>query len=363
MHRGVLGRRDSCGACRPGRPARPDRVAGWAGGGHGGLVTMLAGLCLATAVVAQNPRLNLLKNSGFEQMADGKLLEWSLPDAMSTVTTERVHAGKQAVRIVDAEDRKGSNLMGPVLTIVPQREYFLRGWAYLQEGSVRNPVGFYLWSLDDKGKEIKGPDGKQSLVSPRLTEGRWVSFFQPMTVFGGAAKVRVVVHSFDAAKATVFVDDVELLECFPGIFGDTLAWRGGSPDHLVTHGSDYSVRWCCGDADQLVRDYKPPLDWSGYGGLSFWLHANEAMGNAVMLTLASEDPATEGADYWSLQIPVEWKGWKQFIIPFKDLKVSRKPVSFACIERITIAATGWNMTFNPNLVLHLTDLKPIKVVQ
>jgi len=327
------------------------------------LAKALAGLCLATAAAAQNPRLNLLKNSGFEQMAEGKVAEWSLPDAMCALTTERAHAGKQAVKIADTEDRKGSNLLGPVLTIVPQREYFLRGWAYLQQGSVRNPVGFYLWSLDNTGKEIKGPEGKQSLVSPRLTEGRWVSFFQPMALFSGATRMRVVVHTFDAAKATVFVDDVELLECFPGIFGDTLAWRGGSPDHLVTHGADYSVRWSCTDSDQLSRDCKPPLDWSKYSGLSVWLHANEALGNAFILVLTSENPATEGADYYSLQIPVEWKGWKQFIIPFKDLKVSRKPVGYACIERIHFAATGWNLTFNPDLVINVADLKPIQVVQ
>jgi hypothetical protein len=320
-------------------------------------------LCLGPAAAAQNPRLNLLRNSGFEQVAEGKLAEWVVSDTMTSMTTERAHAGKQALKIVDTEDRKGSNVLGPVFSVIPRREYFLRGWAYLREGSVRNPIGFYLWSLDEQGKEVKGPDGKQSLISPRLTEGRWVSFFQPMTIFPGAVTMRVVIHTFDAAKCTVFVDDVELLECFPGIFGDTLAWRGGSPDHLVTRNADYSVRWSHGDSDQLARDFTPPLDWSKYSGLSVWLHANEALGNAFILVLTSENPATEGSDYYSVQIPVEWQGWKQFIVPFKDLRRARTPLGFGCIERIYFAATGWNLTPNPDLVIHLADLKPIQVVQ
>ena len=86
-------------------------------------------------------------------------------------------------------------------------------------------------------------------------------------------------------------------------------------------------------------------------------------GEKVLVVYAREfEPEGDDCDA-RLLCEAYFKGWKQFIIPFKDMKVSRKPVSLACVERITFAATGWNLTFNPNLVLHLTDLKPIKVVQ
>jgi hypothetical protein len=323
----------------------------------------LALLCAAGSAFAQNPRLNLLKNSGFELSEEGKPAEWTLSDAMSSISSERAHAGKQSLKVVDADDKKGSNVLGPVFSVIPKREYFLKGWAYLQEGSQKNPLGIYLWSLDEQGKEIKGPDGKQSFTMPRLSEGRWVHFFQPVTVFDGAKKVRLVLHTFDAAKGTVFVDDVELLECFPGIFGDTSAWRGGSPDNLVRHAADYSLRWSCADAEQVNREFNPPLDWSKYSGVSVWLHANQALGNSFILVLSSENPKSEGADYYSTIIPVEWSGWKQFIFAFKDLRKARSPLGFGRIERIFCAATGWDMTFNPDLVIHNEDLKPVNVSQ
>ena len=320
-------------------------------------------VCLTGLVRAQNPRLNLLKNSGFEQVADGKPVEWTIADTMSTLSSEQVHAGKQSLKIVDADEKNGSNVLSPVFSVIPKREYFLRGWVYLQEGNPRNPLGIYLWSLDEQGKEVRGPGGKQSNAGPRLTAGRWVQFFQPMTVFPGAQRVRVVVHTFSTATCTVFVDDIELLECVPGVFGDAAAWSGGCPDNTETHAADYSVRWSHADADQLSRTYQPPLDWSKYTGLSLWLHANKATGNAFVLVLASDDPKTEGPDYYSVKIPVEWTGWKQFVFPFKDMAVGRKPIGFRKIERIYFASTGWNVTPNPDLVIQVEDLRPVNVSQ
>lgn len=320
-------------------------------------------LFCAVQAGAQNPRLNLLKNSGFEQVKDGNLEEWTLVGNMANVSTERAHAGKQSLKIVDAEDKKGSSTLSPTFSVIPKREYFLKGWAYLVQGSTRNPLGIYLWSLDEQGKEVRGPGGKQSFVAPRLTEGRWVHFFQPVTVFGEARKMRVLVRSFDAAQCTAFVDDVELLECFPGVFGDALGWQGGSPDHLVTHTAECSVRWACVEADQVSKTFQPPLDWSKYSGASVWIHSNLAAGNAVILVLASENPKTEGPDYYTVLVPLDWTGWRQFVFAFKDMKVGRTPIGLKRIERIYFAATGWNLTFNPNVVLHFEDLKPANISQ
>lgn len=318
---------------------------------------------LGQAVSAQNPRMNLLKNPGFEQMKDGKLLDWTLADTMSSVSSELAHGGKQSLKIVDADDKKGSNVLGPTFSVIPKREYFLKGWVYLGEGEARNPVGIYLWSLDEQGKEIRGPGGKQSSVAPRLTQGRWIHFFQPVTVFGDAHKFRMVIHTFDAAKGTVYVDDVELLECFPGVYGNAIGWQGGSPDHLVTHEADCSVRWACAEADQVGKSFQPPLDWSKYTGASVWIHSNLAAGNAVILVLASENPKTEGPDYYTVLVPLDWTGWRQFVFTFKDMKTGRSPIGFRRIERAYFAATGWNLTPNPNVVLHFEDLRPVNISQ
>jgi hypothetical protein len=43
--------------------------------------------------------------------------------------------------------------------------------------------------------------------------------------------------------------------------------------------------------------------------------------------------------------------------------VGRTPVGFKKIERIQFASTGWGVTPNPDLVLHLEDIRPVNVSQ
>lgn len=329
-----------------------------------GLLAAAALTWTAQCLHAQNPRLNLLKNSGFEQVANGLPVDWTLSSGTASLCGERVHSGRQALKLVDPDATASASARSPIFSVIPKREYFLRGWAYLEPGTGSpKPLGVYLWSLDAQGKEIRGPGGRQSSISPPLMPGRWVHFFQPMTVFEKAVKTRVVLHTFSITSGTVYVDDVELLECFPGIFGEAVEWKGGSPDHLLTQSAEYSVRWSCADADQLTRFYEPPLDWSGSNGVSLWLHANKAAGNAVVLVFLSENTATEGPDYYSMKIPIDWTGWRQFVVAFKDLAVSRKPLGWNKIGRIYFASKGYSVTPNPDVVLHLENLKPVNLSQ
>ncbi len=331
------------------------------------LALLLAATALAwttTGLRAQNPRLNLLKNSGFEQVANGAPADWTLSSAAASLSGERVHSGRQALKLADPDATQSVSARSPVFSVIPKREYFLRGWAYLDPGTESpKPLGVYLWSLDAQGKEIRGPGGRQSSITPRLMPGQWVHFFQPMTLFEKAVKMRVVLHTFSVTSGTVYLDDVELLECFPGVFGEAVAWQGGSPDHLLTQSAEYSVRWSCADADQLIRVCEPPLDWSGFNGVSLWLHSSMAAGNAVALVFISENTTTEGPDYYSTKIPIDWTGWRQFVLAFKDLSVSRKPLGWNKISRIYLASKGYGLTYHPDLVLHLENLKPVNLSQ
>jgi hypothetical protein len=178
-----------------------------------------------------------------------------------------------------------------------------------------------------------------------------------------AKTVEICIHTYNAAVLTCYVDDVELLECFGHAWGDAENWIGGTPDDFMPKGSDISVRWAHRESTKLTKQMDPPADWSNDSGVSFWLHANKATGNAFMLTIFSENPRTTGPDYWSTRIQVDWKGWRQFVFSFKELTRSRSPLGWNRIGHVSFCATGWRNTLNPELVIHLANFRPVDVFQ
>lgn len=134
-------------------------------------------------------------------------------------------------------------------------------------------------------------------------------------------------------------------------------WDGGVvTDNPVQEGNG-SIRWSMANGDQLSRNI--PLDLTGYNMLSFWLHANHphsADGN-ILLFLGSENTATEGMDYYSLQIPINWEGWREFNIPIDALGASRVPKGYDQIDSIRLNASGWGNTPDETLELHIDNLR------
>ena len=319
-------------------------------------------LIAAGSAGAQMPRLDLLTNSGFEKQTDGKALGWSIRDKISTVSNEKAHRGTWSLKIVDASSKLGSSVYSKPFKVIPNRQYFLRAWVYLDSGA-KNGLGLYLKFRDKYGKEIFDPGRKQQIARFLMCPGRWVPVFYKGHVPAGAKSVEICIHTFNAAVLTCYVDDVELLECFENAWGDVVDWLGGTPDEWMTKGDKISVRWAHRESSTLIRTFDPPANWSNHSGVSFWLHANKATGNAFMFTIFSENPKTKGPDYWSAKIPVDWKGWKQFVFSFKELSRSRSPIGWNHVDSIKFYASGWGNTLNPDLIIHLAGFRLVDVSQ
>jgi hypothetical protein len=311
---------------------------------------------------AQMPRLNLLKNSGFEKGDGNKLANWLIRDHMSTWTREKAHGGTHSLKITDATEKQGSAVYSRRFKVIPRRKYYLRAWVYLESGP-KNGLGLYLKFRDAEGKEIFDPGGKQQIARFTMAPGRWVPVFFRGHVPPKAKTVEICIHTYNAVIVTCYVDDVELFECFGNAWGDAENWEGGIPDEWFPHGDEISVRWAHRASSSLTKAFTPPADWSEHSGISFWLHANKATGNAFMLTILSENPRTKGPDYWSVRIPVDWKGWRQFAYSFKELRKSREPIGWNHIDKIRFAAAGWGNTPNPELVIHLAGFHFVDVLE
>jgi len=66
---------------------------------------------------------------------------------------------------------------------------------------------------------------------------------------------------------------------------------------------------------------------------------------------------SEGWDYYSYCITVDWTGWKHFTLKKSQFSSVRKPIGWQRINYIRFSASGWGHTPDPKLILHLDDLK------
>lgn len=120
--------------------------------------------------------------------------------------------------------------------------------------------------------------------------------------------------------------------------GETVVWR----DHPAT---DHIV--CSLGTADLTR----------FDTLSFSMYSERANYAGLTLLLRSENPNSDGLDYYSVPMTVDWTGWKQFTLPLRSFRVSRQPRGWDQIDTIEIWAEGWGNVPQPDTVLYLSEMK------
>jgi len=146
-------------------------------------------------------------------------------------------------------------------------------------------------------------------------------------------------------------------------FNDVELWEGGAPDKTLTKVWPASILWKHAESAYLSITYENPQDWSTYTGIRFWLHSEKATGSAFMFLVFSENEDTDGGDYYSIRIKLDWTGWKEFIFPFSEMGVAREPVGLEKIDTVIFAAKGWNNIPNPESVVRLDGFQVLNLVE
>lgn len=98
-------------------------------------------------------------------------------------------------------------------------------------------------------------------------------------------------------------------------------------------------------------------DWSGYHVLKLWLHCATPVPTRFMIIVASENPATEGADYWGYRIDLNVAGWRELELPIGVGGGARSPLGWDQITGVTFTAAGWDNTPHPDADVLLDDLR------
>ena len=145
----------------------------------------------------------------------------------------------------------------------------------------------------------------------------------------------------------------------PGERGEE--WRGGETDTAVRAVGEASIRWRHAAASHLsLADC--PADWTAGTAVRFRVHSEVATGSSFMILFVSENPETEGMDYWMHRVVLDFTGWREVVLPRKSLSAARRPLGWDQIQRVDLTATGWEQTLDPRAVVRLDQVELVDVV-
>lgn len=319
------------------------------------ILTLLAALCLPCLAAAQT---DLAPNGGFEEVANDKPVQWVIGDKVSSLSTEQAHSGERSLKMVDSGKTIGSEIRSRFFAPEPGEAYLVSVWTYLVEGAP-NGLGVYLESRDTAGKMLRDAT-EASCHQSAMVKGRWTQLQFVATPPADAAKVGVRMHTFSTAIVTCYVDDVSVQAVDVAALGPAVSWRGGTLDREHHQVWPRGLRWDHGASPQLALRFEKPADWTECSALGFRMHLDKPTKSTTMLIVLSENTETEGMDYYSTKIKLDWTGWRELTFPFAKLGKARKPLGWDQIGGVQFSASGWGQTLDPTTVVVLDGLEPVK---
>lgn len=138
---------------------------------------------------------------------------------------------------------------------------------------------------------------------------------------------------------------------------DTGKATGGEISRLQARSGKASLLWNNHPSNTSLNFAGIPTDWTKYNQLSFWIYSENANNAEFMMIVRSEDESSEGMDYYSTEIKVDWKGWRLFEFQFGALGAARKPRGWDHIDNLSFTASGWNNEPKADTMLYIDDVR------
>jgi len=137
---------------------------------------------------------------------------------------------------------------------------------------------------------------------------------------------------------------------------DIDAWNGLFPEVGFVKEGQQSGAWLDTVAQTSVRTENVPPDWRDYEYLCFWMHSQVANDADIVLLVYSDNPATDGDDYWKALLRINWQGWQHIAAPLGGLDVHRQP-SWDNVTGLRFAAGGWGVEPAADTELRIDDVR------
>ncbi len=104
-----------------------------------------------------------------------------------------------------------------------------------------------------------------------------------------------------------------------------------------------------------------PSDWSGYNRLRFWMHSASAVPGWITVIIRSENPASDGLDYWAFDVSLNFEGWQEVDLEIGLGGGTRFPLGLHKIDALTFTAANYGSPPNPVADLVIDDIHLVAV--
>ena len=145
----------------------------------------------------------------------------------------------------------------------------------------------------------------------------------------------------------------------PGEKGEE--WHGGETDAEVHMVGDASVRWRHARTSSLTLA-KCPADWTAGSAIRFRVHNTLKTESSFMIIFESQNPKTEGLDYWMHRVNLDFTGWREIVLKRRGLSAARRPLGWDQIGQVRLTAEGWEQTLDPRAVVHIDQLEMVDMI-
>ena len=100
-----------------------------------------------------------------------------------------------------------------------------------------------------------------------------------------------------------------------------------------------------------------PADWTGYNLLRLWIHSRKSVPTDIMLLVRSENPQTDGPDYWGYRVGLRYSGWREFVFPVGQRTGARSPRGWDQVDSLAFTASGWGNSPHPDTDLLIDHIR------
>ena len=100
-----------------------------------------------------------------------------------------------------------------------------------------------------------------------------------------------------------------------------------------------------------------PADWSSSGSLALTVYSAKATGEVITVGVRTGNPATPNFDYWTLDVTVNWSGWKKISLPFAEFDPLGEPTDWTHVKGLYFFSKDKKHCPSPATVLYFYDVR------
>jgi hypothetical protein len=144
---------------------------------------------------------------------------------------------------------------------------------------------------------------------------------------------------FGASASEMAASGFTVLDCNNAA---QIAKYGLYADETVIKSAKYSAKWV--PSGQRTLSFDARGDFSPYKTVSFWAYGDAEKPLKALICLYSDNPATDGDDYYYADgVNINKNGWQLINIPFSKFKTSRSPLGWDKISAFMVFTGGWGL--------------------